>query len=492
LSRRAWTPVVAALAAAHALSFLGAGPFDDDFICYRYARNALAGIGLEFNAGERVEGFTVPLWVLLHTAGLALRANPVHVSLVVGVLSVAAAAALLARGWWARFPDARWPVPALLFAAMPPVAWHAVTGLGTTLLAALLAGWFVEWEAARRAGRAPWRAGVLLALACLLRQECALFALPFAALELRGRGRGRMFAVLPLAALLGWTIFRLDYYGALLPNTFAVKKLPFLDDVAYGLRYLRDGTLQTGIGALVLAAPLALRGHATAPTRAACLGLVLHTVYVVHVGGDFMELARFFVPVLPLALFLACAGLRGPGRLRAAAVVAALLALQWTQFGWTYHGRPYRFLDHRWMEERWARVGALLGDVLPPDAQIATSPIGAIGWYSERPIVDILGLTNDATADERPDVEGITLKGHHRYDAEWVLARRPEVVVLGNAVLYDGRLEVNPWERTLVLHPEFQRRYRQVELDVPGDVGHPLRCFLLLDAPLPRGARVVR
>ena len=42
---------------------------DDTFISLRYAANLLAGHGLVFNPGERVEGFTSPLWTLL-LAGL--------------------------------------------------------------------------------------------------------------------------------------------------------------------------------------------------------------------------------------------------------------------------------------------------------------------------------------------------------------------------------------------------------------------------------------
>ncbi|MBN97985.1 MAG: hypothetical protein CME16_01875, partial [Gemmatimonadetes bacterium] len=38
---------------------------DDAFITLRYAQNLASGDGLVFNLGERVEGFTSPLWTLL-------------------------------------------------------------------------------------------------------------------------------------------------------------------------------------------------------------------------------------------------------------------------------------------------------------------------------------------------------------------------------------------------------------------------------------------
>jgi hypothetical protein len=39
--------------------------FDDGMISMRYAWNLSHGVGLVWNAGERIEGFTNPLWVLV-------------------------------------------------------------------------------------------------------------------------------------------------------------------------------------------------------------------------------------------------------------------------------------------------------------------------------------------------------------------------------------------------------------------------------------------
>lgn len=45
---------------------------DDSFIGFRYARNLADGQGLVFNAGERVEGYTSFLWVMIGYVGLKL------------------------------------------------------------------------------------------------------------------------------------------------------------------------------------------------------------------------------------------------------------------------------------------------------------------------------------------------------------------------------------------------------------------------------------
>src|SRR5687768_6252470 len=46
--------------------------FDDAYISYRYAANLVAGHGLVFNPGERVEGYSNFLYVMLVAPGIAL------------------------------------------------------------------------------------------------------------------------------------------------------------------------------------------------------------------------------------------------------------------------------------------------------------------------------------------------------------------------------------------------------------------------------------
>lgn len=478
--------LAALLMTVHAATLWGAGPFDDDYICYRYARNLLRGHGLVFQPGQAVEGYTNPLWVLLMAGVLALDLAPTVASRAIGIGAAAVAVWAVGRAWRARYPDSRLS-PALVVAALPAVAWHAVAGLGTTLLAALLALAFLEWDR----GRARW-VGLWLALACLLRQEAALFALPFAAGTVR---RDRLAAALPVAALVGWTAFRWFTYGRLLPMPWYVKKLPLLVDWGYGLRYVLTATVTSGVGVLALLAPAA-----RAPWRPVGWLLVLHTLYVVHVGGDFVALARFHVPVLPLLVLLAGSALRERSRGLALGLgVVLALGVQWLRLPWsgeTARRHPlvleqalrYRVLDHRAFEDRWERIGRTLARTCPPDTTVATSPIGAIGWTSDLPLVDMLGLTNELALGVEPDLEGVKVKGHHRLDASRVLAERPDLLVLGNGTPdLAGGLAINPWERPIVEHERFREDYRPFVLPIPGDVALPL--WVRRGTEPPRGAR---
>jgi hypothetical protein len=352
------------------------------------------------------------------------------------------------------------------------------------LVAALLAGWMLAYEASEREQRAPWLASLWLAGACLVRQECALFALPF--LIAQWRARRPAAALLPVLALVGWGLFRWLYYSRLVPVSYSVKKLPLVTDLAYGFEYFGLSTLECGIGLLVLASLFARVGALSA-LGVARLGLLLYVAFVIHVGGDYMPLARFFVPLLPVACLLALEGARRLEPLRAdtrlALLLAALLAPQWTQ-----SSRPQLFGEQEFFLERWRALGRHFGRVLPADAAVAISPIGAFGWESRLPIVDMLGLTNTRVLAAEPDLE-IAMKGHHRYDAEWVLEQQPTAVVLFNGVWQPqlGQWVVNPWERSLYEDPRFLAQYRAMTTPIEGS--GPLLFYLRRGAAVPEGAR---
>ncbi|MEZ6005108.1 MAG: hypothetical protein R3F17_12200 [Planctomycetota bacterium] len=482
MNRPSWKcllPVLLAL--LHGLWFWGAGPLDDDFICYRYARNLLAGHGLVYNVGERFEGYTTPLWVFVHAAGQALGLASPWLAKALGLTAFVATTAWLAR---LAQREARTPWEALVLAAAPAMAFQSAAGLGTTCMALCLFGAWANWE------HHPLRGGLWLALLCLLRQEFALFVLPLAWVQFRRNQLGPVWPA--LTALVGWTAFRLAYYGSWLPNTYGVKKLPVAVDLAYGAGYLLEATANFAWPLLVVLAAVAAWRSRNAVPRAFAAGLVLHSAYVVWVGGDFIVLSRFFVPTLPLALGLgALRVLPGP---RALLPAVWMLGMQWNQvpqpFGdlrYREEARPVRLEVQRVFRHRWGRLGDWFAANVPPGSQVALSPIGAFGWHSDLPIVDILGLVNGSTQDCAPDLE-THVKGHHRSDFHWVLAQEPAYVILGNGTRDEnGRFTICPWEkefyRSLQSGGVFPRRYRLASTDV-GD-GIPLDLFVRRDLPLP-------
>ena len=485
--------LVVVLGVVHALSWRDAGPVDDEFIAFRYARHLAEGGGLVFNEGQRVEGFSAPLWVLLIAGGLKLGLPAPLVGAVLSLFGTALAIACVGLVWRRARPEAQWFAPAVLLAMSPAFAWHTMVGLGSVLLGGLLAAWLALYDAAEREDRAATGAALVLGLAGLLRPEALVWAVPFVVAEFRrGRGAPSLLALLPVA---GWAVFRLAYFGLPLPMTYYTKHLPLATELQYGATYLGLATVSTGIGLLLCASvPAALGGAGSRALRAALIGLFAHAAYVVWVGGDFMPLGRFFMPALPIACLTACLGLSAlaPARSKLLVAVGVLagLAFQWPQL----IDRPALIARHADFEARWSILGREFAQRVPPDTSVALSAVGAFGYASRLPIVDMLGLTHDAFRDVEPDLV-IVDKGHHRYDAEWVLAQAPAIVILGNAWLEERgtgeapTLTISAWERTLWEHPEFQAEYAPMTLEVEGTF--PLIFYLRRGAPIPRGARPV-
>jgi arabinofuranosyltransferase len=312
---------------------------DDAFITWRVIENLVAGHGLRWNTGERVQVFTHPLWALLQVPLYAVSGSLAFSSFALSAVCLLLAGALAWRAVEARRA-------AFLFAFVAPLVAsrafsdHAVSGMESPLVAACLAA-FAAQALPARAARDPLRLSLAASLAATTRLDALLLALPCLAVlalrDPRGVRLGRLAAgLLPLVA---WELFALLYYGSPFPNTKYAKLdtgIPAAALATQGLRYALDllrrdaGSAWLLLVALALAArrlPAALRGAGDpeAPAFAALgAGIAAYLLYLIAIGGDFMS-GRLFAPAVFLAAVLVARALRDAPR--PAAGVAAVAAL---------------------------------------------------------------------------------------------------------------------------------------------------------------------
>jgi len=310
-----------AIAMAHAALY--AFLTDDAFISFRYARNLAHGAGLVFNAGgERVEGYTNFLWVLVLALLDRVGVRPDLAAPALSLLCTLALLAVVGRFSMRWFPPGSpWAaVPVLLLAITRSFAVWSTSGLETRAFELfVVAGLFQTWEEieGQRLGRAAPRlpSGVLFGLAALTRPDGVLFAAiawAVGAVALAGRfERLRSWALrawTPCVLLVGLHLaFRWLYYGDLLPNTWYAKAAGQWMR-GWGLQYLAAWVLEYSLYLWlpVLAAAFAVRSRTT--PRAVFFALMLapiaaHSAYVVSVGGDHFEfrpLDLYFVPIFVL------------------------------------------------------------------------------------------------------------------------------------------------------------------------------------------------
>ena len=113
---------------------------DDVFIAFRYAENLVQGNGLVFNVGERVEGYTDFLWVLLSAVAIGIGADPAQSAGLINLASFAVIILLVAHLSRKVIPN-RNVVP-IGFAAILTAAHYTMASFGTagieTMFAAML------------------------------------------------------------------------------------------------------------------------------------------------------------------------------------------------------------------------------------------------------------------------------------------------------------------------------------------------------------------
>jgi len=421
---------------------------DDAFITYRYARNVARGEGFVFNPGERLEGYSNFTWVLLgavaENAGWDPERTAKSVGLAAGIVALLLSWAV-ARKAWPQCGLCALLAPYTL-AMSPVLAQHAVAGLETSAFAALLAGALLLAASNRRpgAGHSIGLAVVLLLLS-LTRPEGALVAgallvMRWLLLARKDAGAGRHLAgvsvvfILLLTTYIAW---RWSYYDAAFPNTFYAKARGGLHGIYDGVQYTLDFTRDSG-GPLFVALSLVpvLLGPVP-PALWMGLGvLATYLVFIVLAGGDWMYHYRFFAHVLPVLAALIAVGLARmldlvhAGTWRALAVYAtAALVLLVTFMGiGNTELRVARAVlpalaSHNYLSQNYEELGLWFAENTAEDATVAISDVGAVGYYSERRILDMFGLID-------PRIARLRGRMHYKADPRYVLSREPDYIVL--------------------------------------------------------------
>jgi hypothetical protein len=302
---------------------------DDAFVYFRYVDNLLfLKVGLVYNAGEYVEGFSSPLHALLLVALRALELGWPTIVTGVGCAAFIAFWAGMVALNRALSPNEAvvLNLPLAYLVANYGLTSFFTSGLETPLahVMAPALGLFLLHPGSRAL------AG-LLALAPLARPELALaVGLAGAFVWWRRRAFPWWLFGASLAANGAWLAFRIYYYADLLPNTFHLK-----DGVRFGqgARYLLDTAATyhaVGFAAVVVGAALWVRSRAPrgrafdfrSPERFAMLVIAAAVAtYVARVGGSHVHywyLAFAFSLAVAASGGVAEAALRtlAPGRAR--------------------------------------------------------------------------------------------------------------------------------------------------------------------------------
>ena len=443
---------------------------DDAYISLRYAERLLAGKGLTWNDGERVEGFSNSLW-LAHIVLLGLLGVPlVLAAQVLGVLYALATVIL-----WYRCKAH--PAGLLVLVTIPGWTLWALGGLETIsvcfwILLSLVLVWRMREARPSRARALGF--GFSLAAVALGRPEGIAVSLTLlCAAAFARRGCDLMLAAAPLALLYGgYQIFRMAYFGDWIANAARAKMmdLPLTDLLADAAAYVTESA-QQWLAAALVATWMIVSSSDRRRVWLLLLPCLPLLALVVVGGGDHMLGARFMLA--PIAVLCLAGSLAAPSPragVRAATLVLVGISALWQlQLSWRHPAErnPAAAIGEF--------VGRVLEDRLAPGTLVAAATAGSVPCFAPSlSFIDTLGINDRHIARISPapmpralrEPDGwFAVAGHRRGDGAYVLSRRPDLIMLGGA-----HGDIAPWflgDFQLLMSASFRADYAPWHLLVP-------------------------
>jgi arabinofuranosyltransferase len=292
---------------------------DDAYITFRTVDNFIAGHGLTWNTGERVQAYTHPLWMFVMVAVVAVTGE--YFYSVLALSWVLASSAVLIGAWSLACDGTRKMLAfVLLVVTSKSIIDYASSGLENPLAYLLVLLFYTRYlgvradlDEARTTDGWLWFIAIL---SYLTRQDTLLLYAPALAhlcWTAWGVRRFRALGPMLLAAspAVAWLLFSTFYYGFPYPNTAAAKMfvedLSLYEKLGRGSLYFLMTARWDALGFLALgwASWTAWRGGHTRPLLG-LLGIALYLAYVLSAGAAATHMAgRFFAVPFLLGFYIA-------------------------------------------------------------------------------------------------------------------------------------------------------------------------------------------
>ena len=465
---------------------------DDAYITFHYAKNVALGHGAVFNIGERIEGFSCPLWMFTLALTTWVGLGSVIPAKILGFISLVTLLVLL---YYCVRRSNHTPLIAsftsLWFAVLPSVHTYSVSGMETIPFALAIAVATFLPTMTSSVNRAAVILPPSLITVATLRPEgimvvgvLTLYWLLIAKSRKIYWGLAATWLVLPLLFLL-----RFVYYGSFLPNTYLAKPSPFVslfqaEDLIGILRAIMIGFIDkvvplfNDLGGIILIffvilSVLNFRKHpAVGAAAAVSLAGVLFLLYVPF---DWMPGHRFALPFVPPVLYLVAFGFDWLWRqatqtasavLKASAVTTVMLVLLLSLVSTWMNWRTYATGQMNTAMD--ATLYIVIGDWLKknsgPDERLLGYEIGAIGYTSNLYVIDHEGLISRKIAEtiaeagsyshvrtgaNRSAMERIVLHCVNQ-QPDWFLVRSRIDISLNLGERVPGRVATQPIQDALI------------------------------------------
>jgi uncharacterized membrane protein len=461
---------------------------DDPFISFRYADNLVAGKGLVYNEGERVEGFSNPIWTLLMAlcAVVGLSGGELRLLWCAKILGIFFG---LCTIYYLFFVSKKYfaegingPLSSMFLVFSPYFAFWCMSGLESSLYTFLFL--ISTTQLLKEGDLAPTglASAIILLILCLTRPESIILFVPFALIkfiDIRRAGLEKpltplaVWAATFISCMIVLTIIRFAYYGDILPNTYYAKTygggLQFLNGFYYWFFGFGKVALYPILAVIIFIPIFIKEKNGSYAKLLAIFGV--YSIFIIYSGGDWMPGYRFLAHLLPIMMVLLSFALTTlydklskPGKYRFVVntflVVIALIAIygQYKQYKFIhrhYHifGSGFKGISSESMVmSDYLDFARELGEIANENDYVALGEAGLIPYISKVRIIDCFGLMDKHIG---------RLKGrlHYKFDAPYVLNREPECILLLGKI-EEGELKSKfLYSKELYENGEFRRNY---------------------------------
>ncbi|MEO8447750.1 MAG: tetratricopeptide repeat protein [bacterium] len=480
---------------------------DDAFISFRYIQNFVNGNGLVFNIGERVEGYTNLLWVLILSVFVSLKINVESISQILSVLFGVAVIYMtyLLSGLIRMREDLKGSkkiksddndaqvnyfnlIPSVMLVCTGSFIFWAVSGMETTMFITFCLLGIYYYVKGRNSEAVNYKFPLFIVLATLTRPEGLYFfglimihKLFLSIKEKKSEGIKEFFSknnilsyLVFIIPVILYFVIRYSYYGYLFPNTFYAKTGSSSAYLTAGLEYFEKFFTSYMLYGVVLLLPLYLLKKKENFFEISLFYLLIipFMLYVIYVGGDVLKQNRFFLPVLPLIYILFAKFLTEIYFIikikfsRSFAFAAVFIISGFICF--YYYSSQKENLDKDIASENglvdkmkisgnWFKSKQqLLGRPLT----LAATTIGAVSYFagSDVNVIDLLGLTDKEIAHNPKLIPEISAGEYgwkeRKYNADYVMSRDPDYIYFSTGIKPSAY-----GERALYTTEEFMKYY---------------------------------
>jgi hypothetical protein len=391
-------------------------PLDDSWIHQAYARNLANRGEWSLVAGEPSGGATSPMWVVLLAIGHLLRLDPIVWATVLGWLTLWGIGLLGANLFRALAPQKSswsiWAGALLIFEWH--LVWAALSGMETALFAAVcLAAFLLVLRSHQREARFWIAAGALVGFAVTLRPEgiTLLGPLAIAAYLASGKLQSKVSRVLQLFAgflllFIPYLLFNRSLSGEWWPNTLYAKQAEYASYLATPLwqRISEQwGAALVGVGLILLPGFIyfiyrSMQRRNWLPVLGAVWALGLPVLFAVRLAVVYQH-ARYAIPAMPIYFLIGLAGMAELARPSGSELWARTISRAWIASVaviavafYAIGAKSAYAQDVGYIESELVAAAKWVNENTPAGALIATHDIGALGYFAQRPLLDLAGL----------------------------------------------------------------------------------------------------